>query len=221
MQALRVKTPHAVMTRQCFRSPTCATQLSDLSGFAGVPMYSPDEKFIAFQWRESNDFKDEKKWRVCIMQANGKGFRAITSGDANDQVPNWSRTGDRLLFYSDRSGKNQIYTMRPDGSDVRRVATTPFDDRAAYWSADNRRIAFISDRDGEPDLYTMDSDGANMHRLTQTRGTERAPVWSPGGKQIAFSSDRDGPSEICIIDADGSHLACGIGKNAVRPEQER
>jgi Tol biopolymer transport system component len=191
---------------------THAIQLSDLKGFAGVPMYSPDERFIAFQWRESNDFSDEKKWRVCIMESNGNAFRVITSGDANDQVPNWSRNGDRLLFYSDRTGKNQIYTMRPDGSDVRRVAATAFDDSVAYWSPDNKQIAFISDRDGEPDLYTMDANGENVHRLTHTHATERAPVWSPDGKRIAFSSDGDGPSEICTINADGSRLACGVGK---------
>ena len=95
-------------------------QLTNLKGFAGVPEYSPDEKLIVFQWRESNDFQNDKKWRICLMNAEGGNFRCITPGDANDQVPNWSRDGKRLLFFSDRTGKNQIYIMKPDGAGVRR-----------------------------------------------------------------------------------------------------
>ncbi|HUF35023.1 MAG TPA: hypothetical protein VMN37_03685 [Gemmatimonadales bacterium] len=76
-------------------------QLTRLGGFAGVPVYSADGRAIAFQWRETNDFGDGKKWRICVMGADGSGFRVITPGTANDQVPVWSRDGGRLLFYSD------------------------------------------------------------------------------------------------------------------------
>jgi Tol biopolymer transport system component len=62
-------------------------QLTNLKGFAGVPVYAPDEKSIVLQWRESNDWDDGKKWRVCMMNADGSNFRVITSGEASDQVP--------------------------------------------------------------------------------------------------------------------------------------
>jgi Tol biopolymer transport system component len=109
------------------------TQLTNLKSFAGVPMYSPDEKLIVFQWRESNNFRDDKKWRICMMNADGGDFHVITPGASNDQVPNWSRDGRRLLFFSDRTGKNQLYTMKPDGADVQRLTVNEFDDTAAYW----------------------------------------------------------------------------------------
>ena len=107
-------------------------KLTNLKGFAGVPVYSPDEKLIVFQWRETNNFEDNSKWRICLMNIDGSDFRVITPGLANDQVPNWSRDGKRLLFYSDRTGKDQIYTMKPDGTDVRRVAASEFNDNAAF-----------------------------------------------------------------------------------------
>src|SRR5215470_7601293 len=121
-------------------------QLTSLKGFAGVPAYSPDEKSIVFQWRETNDFNDSSKWRIAVMSAGGSNLRIITPGDANDQVPSWSREGSRLLFYSDRTGKNQIYTMRADGTDIKRVAATDFDDSIAAWSPDNTKIVFTSNR---------------------------------------------------------------------------
>ena len=73
------------------------TRLTNLKGFAGVPMYSPDEKLIVFQWRESNNFRDDKKWRICMMNADGSDFHIITPGASNDQAPNWSRDCRRLL----------------------------------------------------------------------------------------------------------------------------
>lgn len=179
-------------------------QLTNLKGFAGVPVYSPDEKLIVFQWRETNNFEDDKKWRICLMNRDGTDFRVISTGVANDQVPNWSRDGKRLLFYSDRTGKDQIYTMRSDGTDVQRVAASEFNDNAAVWSPDNKRIAFTSDRGGNRELYVMDADGKNLRRLTHTRATERAGTWAPDGTRIAFSSDGDGPSGIYVVTTDGS-----------------
>lgn len=181
-------------------------RLTNLKGFAGVPVYSPDEESIVFQWRGSNDFKDGAKWRVCTMRADGSGFRVITPGEANDQVPNWTRDGRRLLFFSDRTGKDQLYTMKPDGSDVRRLTTTDYNDRAAVWSPDNKKIVFTSDRGGNSDLYVMGADGTGARRLTNTRATEYGGVWSPDGGKIIFTAEEDDRSEIYVVNADGSNL---------------
>jgi len=183
-------------------------KLTNLKGFAGVPVYSPDQKLIAFQWRETNNFEDDSKWRICLIDIEGSDFRVITPGLANDQVPNWSRDGKRLLFYSDRTGKDQIYMMKLDGTNVRRVAASEFNDNAAFWSPDNRKIVFTSDRDGNRELYVMDSNGKNERRLTNTRATERSGVWSPDGMRIAFSSDGDGPAHIYVTTANGSKTVC-------------
>lgn len=187
---------------------TNVVKLTDLKGFAGVPVYSPDQKRIVFQWRKTNNFADDSKWRICLMNSDGSDFRVITPGMANDQVPNWSRDGKRLLFYSDRTGKDQIYTMKPDGSDVRFVAASEFNDNAAFWSPDNRRIAFTSDRDGNRELYVMDANGKNKRRLTNSRATERAGVWAPDGSRLAFSSDGDGPAHIYVTTLDGAKVVC-------------
>jgi TolB protein len=120
-------------------------QLTRLEGFAGVPVYSPDEKQVAFMWRKSRTSQDGKKWLIAVMDADGSNVRVITDGTANDQVPNWTRDGKRLLFFSDRTGKNQLYTMKPDGTDVQRFHSSEANDNAAFWSPDNKRISFVSE----------------------------------------------------------------------------
>jgi len=73
-------------------------QLTHLHGFAAVPVFSPDDRRIVFQWRQDSGSENEKKWRISVMNADGSGFRVITSGTANDQTPTWSGDGKRLLF---------------------------------------------------------------------------------------------------------------------------
>jgi TolB protein len=179
-----------------------ARQLTHLPGFAAVPVFSPDDRRIVFQWRQDSGAENEKKWRICVINADSSAFRVITSGAANDQTPNWSRDGKRLLFYSDRSGRNQIYTMKADGTDVQQLAPSQSNDSAAAWSPDNRRIAFVSDRDRNSDLYVMNSDGTSVQRLTTSPETERMAAWSPDGKRLIFSADGEGPSRIFIVDLD-------------------
>ena len=55
--------------------------------------------------------------------------------------PSFSPDGSKILFDSDRSGVNQIYTMSVDGSNVQRITNnTTFDGRACY-SPDGQQIA--------------------------------------------------------------------------------
>lgn len=121
-------------------------------------------------------------------------------------MPNWSRDGKHLIFYSDRTSKNQIYTMKPDGSDVRRLATTGANDNAASWSTDNKKIAFTSDRDGNSDIYVMDGNGNNVRRLT-IRPPLNAPL--PGRRMAGESLTLQmamGPSAVYVLNIDGSNL---------------
>lgn len=180
------------------------TRLTWLKGFAGVPVYSPDDRQIAFQWRVTSDFQDTRKWMICVMNRDGSHLRVLTDGTANDQVPNWTRRGDRLLFFSDRTGKNQLYTMRPDGGDVRPLVRTAFNDQTGFWSPDNRRISFVSDRDGNSELYTMDAQGRGVARLTRTPAIERSAVWSPDGRRLAYTVEDDSHTDIYVMNADGT-----------------
>ena len=78
-------------------------QLTWLKGFAGVPVYSPDDRNIAFQWRPGAKPGDaSRKWVICVMASDGSRLRVITDGRFNDQVPNWSKNGKKLLFRSTR-----------------------------------------------------------------------------------------------------------------------
>jgi TolB protein len=153
-------------------------QLTWLLGFAGVPVYSPDDTHIAFQWRPGGKPGDaSRKWVICVMASDGSRMRVITDGRFNDQVPNWSSDGKKLVFFSDRTGTNQIYKMDPDGGAVSpvSVATSNSNDVAPFWSPDDGSVVFASDRDGTMQIYVMRRDGSNAIRLTGAATPPRAP----------------------------------------------
>lgn len=121
-----------------------------------------------------------------------------------------------IVFYSDRDGNTEIYSIHPDGSGPARLTDDPaFDDSPAI-SPDGARIAFLTARhDPNPqfpnlkyEIYVMDIDGGNPRRLTTTESAEDHPAWSPDGSKIIFDADYDneGFYEIYTITPDGSNL---------------
>jgi TolB protein len=90
-----------------------------------------------------------------------------------------------MVFYSDRTGINQLYVMNRDGSGVVRLTTTPAEDRTAAFSPDGASIAFMSERDGTPaGIYLMRADGSGLRRVGDLRPGHGVPFFSPDGSRV-------------------------------------
>src|SRR5690349_6605323 len=85
-------------------------------------------------------------------------------------VPAHAAHGDAhgvLLFGSNRTGNQDVYTARPDGTGrvdlTRGSAANDFQPRL---SPDGRRIVFVSERTGTRQIWVMRADGSDAHQLT-------------------------------------------------------
>jgi Tol biopolymer transport system component len=80
---------------------------------------------------------------LVLSRSDGTGERELTHDAPNDRNPKWSPDGQRVAFFSNRSGKNQIWSIRPDGSELRQL-TFALGSVSSYnvWSPDGSRMAY-------------------------------------------------------------------------------
>jgi len=131
-------------------------------------------------------------------------------------APSSESSSGILVFYSDRDGNPEIYTLNLADGDVQRLTNDPaFDDSPAI-SPDGTQVAFLTARrDPNPrfpnlkyEIYVMDIDGGNLRRLTETEAAEDHPAWSPDGSKILFDADYDGDGfyELYTMNPDGTDI---------------
>ena len=116
----------------------------------------------------------------------------------------------KIVFYTDRDGNWEIYTMAADGNNQTRLTFNDASDSSPVWSPDGRQIAFHSNRDGNNEIYVMDADGNHQRNLTNHPASDSFADWSPDGSRIIFSSKRkvDGirPINFFMMDSDGTDV---------------
>jgi len=131
------------------------------------PSWSPNGAVIAFGCEMSMGWFD-----ICVVNADGSGFRRLTADPWNDVSPAWSPDGTRLAISSNRddsSGQQHIAVIQADGTGFTRLTPgyTP------AWSPDGTRIALA-----KAGLWVINANGTGLKRLT-TNESDWAPSWRP------------------------------------------
>jgi Tol biopolymer transport system component/DNA-binding winged helix-turn-helix (wHTH) protein len=122
--------------------------------------------------------QDRNIWRLSLAGMSWKRLLATTGQDAS---PQYSPSGDRICFRSDRSGEEQLWVSDADGSSLVQVTTGTSRPSVGRWSPDGRSIVFNDPRTGEISIAASDG-GRWIIRKTRAKGTH--PVFSPDGKCI-------------------------------------
>ena len=139
------------------------------------PAWSGNGKWLALTCR----LRDEIRSNICIIKADGDGWKQLTNAADKHQYggPSWSPDGEKIAFHGggifvmDRNGRNRMQ-LSPKG-------------RHPDWSPDGRKIAFYSNLHNiaQQDIYVMNADGANIVRVTNhlaksDRLTRVVPRWA-------------------------------------------
>ncbi|HUF22797.1 MAG TPA: protein kinase, partial [Vicinamibacterales bacterium] len=81
---------------------------------------------------------------LFISALDGSGLRQLTTDPFNDRLPEWSPDGELIAFFSDRSGKYEIWTTTMTGQ-LRQITDTPdWSPLLPHWSPDGTRMV-VSD----------------------------------------------------------------------------
>ena len=180
------------------------TQRDDFVAYE--PTLSPDGAWIVF---ESHRLDEEDYGVITKYAVDGSSdYEALTASDDDCRQPNWSPTGDLILYQRYDGDQWEIWVMSPEGSDVRQVTDGPGDKTDASFSPDGEWIVYSSD-EGELDLanlFAIPVAGGESVRITEWDGYDGAPAWSPDGSQIAFESFGGDPDDspgttLWLVDA--------------------
>ena len=154
-------------------------------GWADEFAWSPDGKRIAFTRNPTAPGPVEEE--VFVVNVNGTGLANISNHPADDEQPQWSPAGDKIVFLSTRDGNNEIYVVNANGTGLRNLSNTAAAEGltgaqigfSARWSPDGRKIAFHTNRTGNWEVFVMDADGSNPRNLTTHSADDFVLGWRP------------------------------------------
>lgn len=198
-------------------APERVTGHADASGYS-EPSFSPDGEWIVFQQSREPEHaavpgdaaeQQDSLWKVRrgggapVLLVDGRG-----TGTDNRQ-PNWSPTGDRIVFQRRSAGREDwsLWTVDPDGGGLRQVTGSPGEHTDPSWSPDGRFLVFSSTLGDLPNaqVFVLEAAGGTPVRVTLDDGAyDGAPSWSPDGRWIAFESapgGEAGPAALWRIPA--------------------
>src|SRR5215510_6769248 len=157
---------------------------------------------------------DQNIWRLELDAAGRAGAAtSLISSTLDDNGPDYSPDGRKVVFASNRSGGFGIWVCDRDGTNpVQLIDRGPYLTGTPRWSPDGRWIAFDSrsndtGREGNADIYVISAEGGQPRRLTSDPAEDVTPSWSRDGKWIYFGSTRSGGMQIWKVPAEGGQAA--------------
>jgi serine/threonine protein kinase len=150
------------------------------SKFAVKPSASPDGKWVAFRGgRVQED--------IYLVTPDGSEMRQLTYDTHRDLGPRWTPDGEHVVFYSNRTGRNQIWWIRRDGSGLEQLTD---DTTGNVWAPrvfpDGKRIAYMVGRE------------VKITDLTVPLPERRPEALPPPGENLTFMLNAISPDGLWL-----------------------
>jgi len=163
-----------------------------------APRFSPNGQKVLMSLLEDNGGSN-----IYTMDLTTHQTAKLTDGGAISTGGSYSPDGSKIVFESDRDGKQEIYVMNADGSDQKRISFGDGSYSTPVWSPRGDYIAFTKLTDKQFAIGVMRPDGSGERILTSGFHNE-GPTWAPNGRVIIFFSNNPGEGpKLYSIDITG------------------
>ena len=157
-------------------------------------------------------FKEESKEQICIVNADGSGYRRLTTeDDIRHYYASVAPDGQSVVYsaYNKQTEHFEIYELHLLTNETKMLTYEFGDLNAPEISPDGKTIVFTRyylDVD-KPTTWLMGRDGTNLRQVVDLSAWD--PTWSPDGSAILFASDinnTNNKSQLFIVNVDGTGL---------------
>jgi dipeptidyl aminopeptidase/acylaminoacyl peptidase len=193
------------------------------------PVWSPDSREVAFIRQPGLEFKRPlipevpRPWALWIADAQtGEGHELFHSGNAmDDSLPLFAfeslkfTTPDRIIFASERDGRNHLYSIVAAGGVPQLLTPGNFDVEEVVLGADKRSILYTSNQDDvdRRHIWRVSTPGSEPQPLTSGDTIEWNPVETSDGKTVlCLGSTATSPAMPYRLTTTGREL---IARNAI------
>jgi serine/threonine-protein kinase len=183
-------------------------------GRLNSPRYSPDGRRIAA------DLISAGRSDVWIYDVASGTRQRVTSEGNQNQRPEWTPDGTRILFRTDRAGPYTTLWWQPaDGSGAPQelLASPGKDIWEGVLTPDGHTVVFRTGTIGEADIWYRRLAGDTAAKgIATTRFDELAPRVSPNGQWIAYSSNESGSPQVVVrpFPGPGAQVTVSVGGGA-------
>lgn len=171
----------------------------------GIPSPSPADGLTGHIVFTCQVFKVQAQNQVCIMNADGSGYRRLTTDDTRQHFyPSLSPDGASVLYSAFYETNNfEIYELRLSDGSVNRITNSSVVETAPELSPDGTTIVYsrYNPNTEKYQIILAERNGANPGNIPGASGWD--PTWSPDGRQVLFASDARGTVQLYAARVDG------------------
>jgi Tol biopolymer transport system component len=157
---------------------------------------SPDGKRAAVTLPDPNRGARD----VWIVDLARDLLTKFTFDPANDVAPVWSPDGERIVFSSNRSGRQDLYEKPSSGAGSERVLLADNVNKAAQsLSADGRFLMYAVAPGANADLWVLPLTGnSKPFPFLTSEFNEISGTFSPDGRSVSYTSNESGRAEVYV-----------------------
>jgi TolB protein len=158
------------------------------------PSFSPAGDRIVF---ESHPVDVEKQGVIMTYSLLVPGsYTALTDADEDCRQPNWSPSGNYILFQKYENRQWDIWIMNTAGTNKKKITSGEGDKTDACFTNTGDSIIYSGDSGLEyANIFKISLEGGTCERLTNYEGYDGAPSISSNGSRLVFESFGGDPDD--------------------------
>ena len=142
---------------------------------------------------------------ICIMNADGSGWKQLTDTQLASFNANLSPDGKTALYVVTDGKISEIYELDVNSGKSKQLTELGANVGSPEISPNDRYIVFhYRNNSGAVQLWLMNRDGSNPNELYSESGREvHDGTWSPDGNEILFALGKNENNKLYIMDLNG------------------